>query len=217
MALLIIGCGNFDRGDDAAGLLVVRRLRALVENIGVEIAGLEIMEQSGESFSLMDCWSGFEHVILVDGTAPSGTPGQVRVWNAHAGRLPEEVFPCSTHAFGVREAVELARAMNRLPQTLLICGIEGKQFSLGAPLSPEVEHAVVPVAEQLMMWVSDSLVETSRRPPRGTLSTVLRDFYRARTAAYRGSAVCLTRGSSTIAKRRAGTDVTTDLQKEDTE
>jgi hydrogenase maturation protease len=170
VALLIIGCGNLDRGDDAAGVLVVRRLHALVENLGVEIAGLEIMEQSGESFSLMDCWTGFEHVILVDATAPSGTPGQVRVWNAHAGRLPEEVFPCSTHAFGVREAVELARAMNRLPQTLLIYGIEGKQFSFGAPLSPEVERAVVPVAEQLMMRVSDSLVQTSRRPPRETLS-----------------------------------------------
>ena len=82
----------------------------------------------------MDCWTGFEHVILVDATAPSGKPGQVRVWNAHADRLPEDVFPCSTHAFGVREAVELARAMNRLPQTLLIYGIEGKQFFLVRPL-----------------------------------------------------------------------------------
>jgi hydrogenase maturation protease len=170
VALRIIGCGNFDRGDDAAGLLVVRRLHALVENLGVEIAGLEIIEQSGESFSLMECWMGHEHVILVDATAPSGRPGQLRIWAAHADRLPEDVFLSSTHAFGVREAVELARAMNRLPQTLLIYGIEGKQFSLGVPLSPEVERAVVPVAEQLMMRVSDSLVQTSRRPPRGTLS-----------------------------------------------
>ena len=151
MALRIIGCGNFDRGDDAAGLLVARRLHALgVETLGVEIAGLEIIEQSGESFSLMDCWTGFEHVILVDTTAPSGTPGQVQVWNAHADRLPEDVFPCSTHAFGVREAVELARAMNRLPQTLLIYGIEGKRFFLGAPPSPEIERAAVSVAERLL-------------------------------------------------------------------
>ena len=162
MALRIIGCGNFDRGDDAAGLLVARRLHAL----GVETVGVEIIEQSGESFSLMDCWTGFEHVILVDATAPSGTPGQVQVWNAHADRLPEDIFPCSTHAFGVREAVELARAMNRLPQTLLIYGIEGKRFFLGAPPSPEVERAVVSMAERLVMWVSDSLVQTPQRPPR---------------------------------------------------
>ena len=34
LALRIIGCGSFDRGDDAAGLLVARRLQALgVENV----------------------------------------------------------------------------------------------------------------------------------------------------------------------------------------
>ena len=156
MTLRIIGCGNIDRGDDAAGVLVARRLHALgVETLGVEapgfeIPGLEIIEQSGESFSLMDNWMGSERVILVDATAPSGTPGQIRAWNAHVDRLPEDVFSCSTHAFGVREAVELARVMTRLPQTLLVYGIEGKQFSFGAPLSPEVERAVESVAQQLL-------------------------------------------------------------------
>jgi hydrogenase maturation protease len=149
LALRIIGCGNFDRGDDAAGLLVVRRLRAF----GVETFGVEVIGQSGESFSLMDSWLGCEQVILVDATAPSGAPGQIRVWNAHADKLPEDVFPCSTHAFGVREAVELARAMNRLPQTLRIYGIEGKQFSFGEPLSQEVERSVECVAQQLLELV----------------------------------------------------------------
>ncbi len=161
MALRIIGCGNFDRGDDAAGLLVARHLRAL----GAETEGVEIMEQSGDTFSLMDSWIGCEHVILADATAPGGTPGKIRVWNAHAGRLPEEVCPCSTHAFGVREAIELARVMNRLPQTLLIYGIEGKQFSLGAPLSPEVDRAVRSVAQQLVMRISASFVQTPPGPP----------------------------------------------------
>jgi hydrogenase maturation protease len=146
LALRIIGCGNLDRGDDAAGLLVARRLR----EIGVEILEVEIIEESGDSFSLMDCWVGFEHMILVDATAPSGTPGQIRVWNADANPWPEDVFRCSTHAFGVREAVELARIMNRLPQSLLIYGIEGKQFSFGAPISPEVERSVESVAQQVL-------------------------------------------------------------------
>lgn len=151
----IIGCGNSDRGDDAAGLLVARRLHALVlENRGADIPDLEITEHSGESFSLMDCWTGCEHVILVDATAPQGMPGQVQVWNAHADRLPDNAFACSTHAFGVREAVEWARALNRLPPILLIYGIEGKQFFLGAPPSPEVERAVVSLAERLMRRVS---------------------------------------------------------------
>jgi hydrogenase maturation protease len=146
VTLRIIGCGNCDRGDDAAGVLVACRLHAL----GVETPDLEIIEQGGDSFSLMDCWIGCERVILVDATAPSGTPGQIRIWNANADWLPEDIFPCSTHAFGVREAVELARVVTRLPQTLLVYGIEGKQFSFGAPLCPEVGRAVETVAQQIL-------------------------------------------------------------------
>ena len=183
LALRIIGCGNVDRGDDAAGLLVARRLRAL----GLETLGVEIIEQSGESFSLMNCWTGPEHDILVDATVPSGRPGQVRVWDARADRLPEDGFPSSTHAFGVREAVELARAMKCLPQSLVIYGIEANQFSLGAPLSPEVERAVASLADQLMEWVSDSLLQTPRRPSRGAHYTLCpprrtRNSYRPRAS-----------------------------------
>lgn len=171
MALRIIGCGNLDRGDDAAGLLVARRLRARsVEIPGVEIPAVEIMEHSGESFSLMDCWTGSEHVILVDATAPTGKPGKVQLWNALADGLPEDVSPSSTHAFGVREAVELARTMNRLPQTLLIYGIEGKQFSFAAPLSAEVERAVASVVERLVRQASESLIHNSQRSPGDNLS-----------------------------------------------
>ncbi len=141
MSLRIIGCGTFDRGDDAAGLLVARRLHAL---------GVETVEQSGESVSLMDCWTGFEQVILVDATASGGRPGHTSVWNAQVGKLPKDFLACSTHAFGVREAVELARAMECLPKSLSIYGIEGKQFSIGSPVSPEVEYAVGFVAQQLL-------------------------------------------------------------------
>jgi hydrogenase maturation protease len=168
--LRIIGCGNFDRGDDAAGLLVARRLRAL----GVETPAIEVMEINGESFSLMDCWTGSEEVILVDATAPSGSPGRVRAWNVHTHALPADFSPCSTHAFGVREAVQLARVVNRLPRTLLICGIEGKQFCLGAAISPEVECAVAFVTERLSTRVSNSSLEApqnlffSAEPPDST-------------------------------------------------
>jgi hydrogenase maturation protease len=166
LALRIIGCGNLDRGDDAAGVLVARRLRAReAGTLAIETAGIETVEQTGESFSLMDCWTGCEHVILVDATAPSGTPGKIRVWNVHTDRLTEDIFPCSTHAFGVREAVELARAMNRLPQTLLIYGIEGKQFCFGASLSREVEQAVESVAQQLL-----ELARTTMGPAHKTMS-----------------------------------------------
>ena len=47
-----------------------------------------------------------------------------------------------THAFGLAEAVELARALRRLPQRLVLVGVEAVGFDYGAPLSPEVAAAV---------------------------------------------------------------------------
>ena len=55
--------------------------------------------------------------------------------------------------------------MNRLPQTLLIYGIEGKQFSFAAPLSAEVERAVESVVERLVTQVSEPLIHNSQRSP----------------------------------------------------
>ena len=53
----------------------------------------------------------------------------------------------STHAFGVAEALELARALNRLPPCLLIYGIEGKNFAMGTGLSPEVRTAAFEITK----------------------------------------------------------------------
>lgn len=138
--IIIIGCGNLNRGDDAAGVLVARRLRTL---------GIEAEEQSGESVSLMDSWQGFETVIVVDALCSDHAPGEAKIWDASASPLPKAALQCSTHAFGLYEAVELARTLDRLPHKLLIYGIEGKQFAPGAPPSAEVEKAVESVAQQI--------------------------------------------------------------------
>src|ERR1039457_2451863 len=50
-------------------------------------------------------------------------------------------YRCSTHAFGVAEAVQLARVLERLPRRLLIYGIEGRRFDLGSAPSVEVVEA----------------------------------------------------------------------------
>jgi hydrogenase maturation protease len=141
MGVHVIGCGNPDRGDDAAGVLVARRLRQW---------GVAAQEQSGEALSLMDILAHADKVILVDAVATDDEPGTIQVWNANFVSLPKDSFCCSTHAFGVREAVELARTLGRLPQSLIVYGIAGRQFQIGAALSPAVSDAVERVAQQII-------------------------------------------------------------------
>jgi hydrogenase maturation protease len=125
---LIIGIGNEYRGDDAVGLIVVRRLKE-------RLAGSPtVLEQSGDGAALMEAWQGAEKVIIIDAVMSGAAPGTIHRFDASAQPLPKDAFRCSTHAFGVAEAIELSRALSELPQSLVVYGIEGKNFAAGVGL-----------------------------------------------------------------------------------
>lgn len=119
----MIGCGNLDRGDDGAGLLVVRRLRQM---------GIPALEANG--LSLLDLWEPSDDVILVDAAAA-----------VNGGRAPLH----SSHGLGVVEAIELARSLGRLPARLRLYLIEGRRFGIGDEVSPEVAQAVEETALEI--------------------------------------------------------------------
>jgi hydrogenase maturation protease len=91
-----------------------------------------------------------EAVVIIDAATSGATPGTVHRFDASTQPLPNDDFRCSTHAFGMAEAIELAPALARLPRSLIVYGIEGKNFAAGVGLSPEVEEAVSEVARQLL-------------------------------------------------------------------
>jgi DNA-binding transcriptional LysR family regulator len=64
--------------------------------------------------------------------------------------LPKSGFRCSTHAFGVAEAIELGRGLGNLPQYLVVYGIEGKNFAAGVGLSAEVEEVTGEAVRQAL-------------------------------------------------------------------
>lgn len=138
--MLILGCGNPDRGDDGAGPAVARLLRQL---------GVDAQDHPGDAFALLDAFGRDSDVILIDATETSAPPGTVKVWDALTRPLPAAALRCSTHAFGPAEAVELARAMDRLPARLIVYGIEGARFQQGAPLSYAVARSAEKVAKQI--------------------------------------------------------------------
>ena len=135
----IICCGNPDRGDDSAALLVAQQLHEL---------GVEAEVQSGDALDLIESWDETGEVIVVDATVTGALPGTVQVWD---GKLPEKIVTAtaSTHGLGVGEAVYLAEILHRLPKRLRIFGIEGKQFYPGDEVSPEVREAAEKVAKQI--------------------------------------------------------------------
>jgi hydrogenase maturation protease len=139
----VVGIGNAWRCDDGAGLAVARLLRGTLPD------EVEVLEREGEPTALIDSWEGAESVWLVDAVSSGAPPGTLHRLDASEEELPAALFRASTHHFGLPEAIELARAVGRLPGRLVIYGIEGASFATGDTLSPQVEAAAARAAEAL--------------------------------------------------------------------
>jgi hydrogenase maturation protease len=78
-------------------------------------------------------------------------PGTVHRFEVAERPLPAGLrSSTSTHAVGIGEAIELARALGRLPSRLVVYAVEGQCFEAGATLSGAVAAAVDRVAEVVL-------------------------------------------------------------------
>jgi hydrogenase maturation protease len=144
---LIIGIGNSLRGDDAAGPSVARLLTS-----APTAADVRIHEREGAA--LLEVWEGYDRVYLVDAVVSGAPPGTVHRFDVSEDPLPCAAFASLSHDFNVLEAVELARALDCLPGSLVVFGIEGAVFNHGAAMSPEVADAATAVARTISEEVS---------------------------------------------------------------
>lgn len=141
---LVVGIGNPDRGDDGAGIAVVRHLRGQVGR------GVRLLEVSSDPTRAIDAWTSSDTVVLVDAMSSGAPAGTVRRFDVTGDALPAPGFRGgSTHGLGVTEVVELARVLGRRPSRLIVFGIEGGRYA-GGTLTPAVERAVRDVARAIV-------------------------------------------------------------------
>ena len=144
MKAVVIGVGNAYRRDDAVGLAVVESLRDRLP------LGVAAFPSEDEPSRLLDAWEGAASAVVVDAVSAGSEPGTIHRFDASSEAIPAGVFRSSTHAFGVGEAIELARALGRLPTHMLVFGVEGREFGSGEGLTAPVEAAVTTVAEAVL-------------------------------------------------------------------
>ena len=160
--VLIVGLGSPDRGDDAVGPIVAAEVATAVRSGGM--AGVEVVVHEDPT-ALVDLMtpvdpssdSGRQLVAVVDairsgGAGPSDAdhprrePGEVLVLETGAGLAPlparTDPGPAGTHGIGLAGALELARALDRLPPRVVVVGVVGADFGHGHPLSATVAAAV---------------------------------------------------------------------------
>ncbi|WP_026289116.1 hydrogenase maturation protease [Thioalkalivibrio sp. ALMg11] len=137
---IVLGIGNPWRGDDGIGHAVVEALR--------DTPGLTTATCSGEPAELMDLWQDHDPVILVDAIVTGAAPGTLHRLDAREP-LPRGAR-YSSHGIGLAEAVELARALDALPPTLIVHGIEPAHLEDGTGLSLQAIDAIPRAARRIL-------------------------------------------------------------------
>ena len=122
---------------------VARRLRERARRV-------EVRELEGEPVTLVEAWNGAGSVFVVDAVKSGSQPGTVHRLDATDEPLPATLSAASTHTLGVGEAIELARALGRLPERIVVYGIEAESIAAGDNLTSAVERAVDEAVERLL-------------------------------------------------------------------
>jgi hydrogenase maturation protease len=140
--VIVIGIGNLARGDDAAGRNVAKLLACS--------GGARVTECEGDAAELLEIWRGADACVIIDAVSAGERAGFIhRLSVKESTVLPASHTCCSSHAFGLAEAIAFGRIFNQLPPELIVYGIEAGTFAIGAPLSSAVEKAIPIVAERV--------------------------------------------------------------------
>ena len=146
--ILVMGLGNPDRGDDGIGPMVAHALAGRVPS------GVRVAARGGDMLSLIDEWDGVELLVCIDAAEPAGTPGRIRRIDLATESLPPE-RGASSHAFGLAEAIALARALGTAPARIAVYAVEGSDFAVGAEMTPPVAAAVQDVADRVLAELAE--------------------------------------------------------------
>ena len=142
--VLVAALGNPDRGDDGAGAEVARLLEGRLP------PGVRMLTRRGDMLSLIEDWDGFGALICIDAAAaPGAEPGRIHRFDLSTDDLPPDLAFTSSHAFGLPEAIALARALSLAPKTVIVYAIAGRAFDVGAAMTPEVAAAAAEVADRV--------------------------------------------------------------------
>lgn len=153
----VIGVGS-PHGDDWLGWELAERLRASEALAGWhEQISISLHDRPGAA--LLQAWRGTGLVILIDAVRSGAEPG--RVHRLDAAQLAAQPRQLSTHGFGVAEAVQLAAALDALPEALQFFGVEIDPANTEMRLSDAVDAALPALVEEI-----EALVLSTVRAPK---------------------------------------------------
>ena len=133
--LVLAGIGNEFRSDDAAGIYTVQQ----IEKKSRGAAECRYFQE--DILSLLPMLETGNTVIIVDAVMSGSLPGTLHRFDLSREIPDSPGIRFSGHSFSPLDAVRLAMAYIKIPEKLILFGIEGINFGHGTAMSPEVKKA----------------------------------------------------------------------------
>lgn len=138
--VVIIGIGATMRGDDGIGPAAVACMEQ-ANTIAMD-GSIELLTLDGEPTRLIEAWRDRELAIVIDAVRTGSAPGAIHRVAVGHDALPSWTSGASSHSAGLAEAVALGRVLERLPDQLVIFGMEPADLSHGQGLSAAAADAL---------------------------------------------------------------------------
>jgi hydrogenase maturation protease len=141
LRVLVLGVGNVLMGDEGVGVHAVRELdkRAFPP-------GVTVLDGGTGGFHLLSHLCEADTVLMIDATLDGKPPGTISVITPrYASDFPRAL---SAHDIGLKDLVESAALIGRLPEITLITVSVADLQPMQMTLSPEVAAAVPGVLER---------------------------------------------------------------------
>ena len=149
MSAVVIGVGNEYRRDDGVGPAVAAQISCL------RLPDVRAVVTDGDPARLLDAWTGMAVAVVVDAVVVRD-PSPGRVHRLTVDALPGGGTANSSHGLGIPEAVELARALGRLPGRLVFYTVEISETGYGIGLSSPIATAVNTVTTAVLRELSSA-------------------------------------------------------------
>ncbi len=164
--LLIIGCGNILRGDDAVGPVLVRHL--VHEGLP---SGVRVVDGGTAGLDVAFAMRGAARVVIVDASATGAAPGTIFRVPAEELGDPPPMDGLHTHNLRWDHALSFGAWLlgPTRPTDVTVYLVEGEGYEPGAPLTERVEDAMHAVAR---------LIARDHMPPPATIDITAAGYLR---------------------------------------
>lgn len=152
--VVVIGVGNSFRRDDGVGVAVAEEIARR------HLPDVHVVTGTGEPGAMLEAWAGARLAVIVDAMAGDGTrPGRIRRCGIDEVAATDGL---SSHAVALPQTYELGRALDRLPDRLVVVTVDAADTADGIGLTADVAAAVPEVVSAVVAEVTDAIRRGSR-------------------------------------------------------